>query len=83
MDSLIESFTLRAEEVLRYFVATNASFKFVRLSTKSWGIDAKVAKRAFENLKDTLEVVDLADTIAGRPGGSFESDKSSLRALGM
>ena len=32
------------------------------------GIDAaKVAKKAFENLKGTLEVVDLADTIAGRP----------------
>ena len=58
----------RAEEVLAPLLLPNASFKFVRLSTKSWGIDAaKVAKRAFENLKDTLEVVDLADTIAGRP----------------
>lgn len=58
----------RAEEVLAPLLQPNASFKFVRLSTKSWGIDAaKVAKKAFENLKGTLEVVDLADTIAGRP----------------
>lgn len=58
----------RAEEVLAPLLRKGATFSKVRLSTKSFGIDAaKVAARAFGNLAETLKEVDLSDTIAGRP----------------
>jgi len=58
----------RAEQVLAPLLNKGASYSKVRLSTKSFGIDAaKVASRAFVNLASTLKEVDLSDTIAGRP----------------
>ena len=58
----------RAEQVFAPFLNKGASYSQVRLSTKSFGIDAaKVASRAFVNLASTLKEVDLSDTIAGRP----------------
>ena len=58
----------RAEQVLAPLLAKGAAYSKVRLSTKSFGIDAaKVASRAFVNLAKTLKEVDLSDTIAGRP----------------
>ena len=58
----------RAEEVLAPLLRKGAAYSKVRLSTKSFGIDAaKVAARAFANLAETLKEVDLSDTIAGRP----------------
>jgi Ran GTPase-activating protein 1 len=58
----------RAEQVLAPLLKKGATYSKVRLSTKSFGIDAaKVASRAFSNLAATLKEVDLSDTIAGRP----------------
>ena len=58
----------RAEQVLAPLLAKGASFSKVKLSTKSFGIDAaKVVTRAFSNIAGTLKEVDLSDIIAGRP----------------
>ena len=58
----------RAEQVLAPLLSKGATYSKVRLSTKSFGIDAaKVASRGFVNLAATLKDVDLSDTIAGRP----------------
>lgn len=58
----------RAEQVLAPLLAKGAKFTKVKLSTKSFGIDAaKVVTRAFANIAATLKEVDLSDIIAGRP----------------
>ena len=49
-------------------MAKGAKYSKVKLSTKSFGIDAaKVVTKAFANIASTLTEVDLSDIIAGRP----------------
>ena len=68
----------RAEQVLAPLLAKGAKFTKVKLSTKSFGIDAaKVVARAFANLAPTLKEVDLSDIIAGRP------EVEALKAMEM
>lgn len=58
----------RAREMLEALLAPGASFRHVRLSTKSFGREAaRVVVEAFTNIKDTLREADLSDIIAGRP----------------
>ena len=58
----------RAEQVLAPLMSKGASYSTVKLSTKSFGIDAaKVVTKAFANIASTLKEVDLSDIIAGRP----------------
>lgn len=58
----------RAEQVLKPLMAKGAKYSKVKLSTKSFGIDAaKVVTKAFANIASTLTEVDLSDIIAGRP----------------
>ena len=58
----------RAEQVLAPLMAKGASYSKVRLSSKSFGIDAaNVVTKAFANISSTLKEVDLSDIIAGRP----------------
>ena len=66
----------RAEQVLAPLMAKGASFSKVKLSTKSFGIDAaKVVTKAFANNASTLKEVDLSDIIAGRP------EEEALKAM--
>jgi Ran GTPase-activating protein 1 len=58
----------RTEQVMAPLLAKGATFSKVKLSTKSFGIDAaKVVTKAFANIASTLKEVDLSDIIAGRP----------------
>jgi Ran GTPase-activating protein (RanGAP) involved in mRNA processing and transport len=60
-------------------LAKGAAHSRVKLSTKSWGIDAaKVVTRAFANIATTLREVDLSDIIAGRPELEAGSDTRPL-----
>ena len=66
----------RAEQVLAPLLAKGAKFSKVKLSTKSFGIDAaKVVTKAFANIASTLKEVDLSDIIAGRP------EEEALKAM--
>lgn len=66
----------RAEQVLAPLLAKGAKFSKVKLSTKSFGIDAaKVVTKAFANVASTLKEVDLSDIIAGRP------EEEALKAM--
>jgi Ran GTPase-activating protein (RanGAP) involved in mRNA processing and transport len=58
----------RAEQGLAPLLAAGARFSKVRLSSKSFGLDAAhVVAKAFANNADTLKEVDLSDIFPGRP----------------
>lgn len=57
-----------AEEALAPMLAPGSTVSWIKLSTKSFGVDAAmVAARAIRNVSSTLKHADLSDIIAGRP----------------
>ncbi|KAL3151845.1 hypothetical protein ABBQ38_012810 [Trebouxia sp. C0009 RCD-2024] len=57
-----------AEQVLAAMLAPGSTVTKIKLSTKSFGIEAaEVAARAIENVAESLTHADISDIIAGRP----------------
>mmetsp|Transcript_21553 Transcript_21553/g.25956 ORF Transcript_21553/g.25956 Transcript_21553/m.25956 type:complete len:501 (-) Transcript_21553:594-2096(-) len=69
----------RCEEVLAPMLAKGAAFTKVRLSTRSFGMDAApVAAAALKNNASTLEELDVSDILAGRP---TDEARQALRTI--